>query len=202
MRTLSKAQSAAVARNRERAFASAEVSFVSAVERRRILHERALLLARELEAEAEVVEEMDIVVFDVGGRDLAVECPFARESHLIDEVTPLVCTPDYVMGIVNIRGVIVPVIDLRKVLSLDSPTIPIQRILVVESDLGPVGFQIDSLAGVRTVPKDLVTLGDQAAEVAEYFRGRTQDGIAVLDVASMIARTRVGRADDDEAIAE
>ena len=55
----------------------------------------------------------EVLVFVLGGDEYGVDILKVQEIRGYDKVTPIPAAPDYVKGVINLRGVIVPVIDLR-----------------------------------------------------------------------------------------
>ena len=83
-------------------------------ETERILRERALALAAEPGETQTLAQSIEVVEFLLAHERYAVESAYVREVYPLENLTPLPCTPAFVLGIVNLRGEIVSVIDLRK----------------------------------------------------------------------------------------
>src|SRR5690606_37042354 len=76
-----------------------------------------------------------------------VEC--VREINRLVGITPIPETPDYVAGVMNLRGRVVPIVDLR--VRFGIPATPYSKqtcIIVVEGPNGPAGLLVDSIKGV------------------------------------------------------
>ncbi|MFW6113331.1 MAG: chemotaxis protein CheW [Actinomycetota bacterium] len=102
-----------------------------------------------------VQEEIQVVVFSLGREEFAVEVTQVREIIRMEEITRMPRTPEFVEGIINLRGQIIAVIDLAQRLNLeaaerDSET----RIIVVEAHDVKVGMIVDSVSEVMRVNKD------------------------------------------------
>lgn len=67
-----------------------------------------------LETTVNEVDEKQLVVFDLAEETYGVDIGSVREIIRIQEITKVPRTPDYVEGVINLRGKVIPVIDLRK----------------------------------------------------------------------------------------
>ena len=87
-------------------------------ERKRILKARAKVLAQEPEKEVLDQDYLEVVEFLLAYETYGIESAYVREIYPLTEITPLPGTPPFVRGIVNIRGQILSVIDLKKFFEL------------------------------------------------------------------------------------
>ena len=85
---------------------------------KRILRERALALAAEPGETQTLADSIEVVEFLLAHERYAVESSYVREVYPLENLTPLPCTPGFVLGIVNLRGEILSVIDLKKFFDL------------------------------------------------------------------------------------
>ncbi|WP_281951186.1 chemotaxis protein CheW [Nitrosophilus kaiyonis] len=67
------------------------------------------------------------------------------------DITPVPKTKDYILGVINLRGNIVPVVDLKKMLDLPNKDKEQNFILVIDSDLGNIGLMVDEIEGANTI---------------------------------------------------
>ena len=70
------------------------------------------------------------------------------------DITPVPKTKDYILGVINLRGNIIPVIDLKKMLELPNENKEQNFILVIDSELGNVGLMVDEIEGANTINSD------------------------------------------------
>jgi purine-binding chemotaxis protein CheW len=75
-----------------------------------ILKSRARKLAQPLEAPQTNLELLHVLEFRLSRERYAIEQMHVREVHPLRELTPLPCTPEFLRGLVNVRGQILPVI--------------------------------------------------------------------------------------------
>lgn len=100
--------------------------------------------------------------FDVGGRTCALDVSQIREVVRWSPVTPLPDAPELIDGVLDLRGSIVPVIDLGRALGLEAvkPGL-VARIAVVEVDGMVLGLAVQ--AALEVVPVDVARLEDPPA---------------------------------------
>ena len=84
----------------------------------RILHERALALAKENTSLATEEAYLEVTSFHLGREQYAFESRMIREIVRLREYTPLPCVPPFIAGILNLRGWIISLLDLRQVFGL------------------------------------------------------------------------------------
>ena len=135
--------------------------------------------------------EEQIVVFKLGGEDYGIEINQVREIIRKREITPVPRQPPYVEGVINVRGTIIPVINLKKRFGLlgDPSTQP--HTIIVESGEGLVGILVDSVSEVIRVPRDRIHHPPSVSMSvdSQYLRGicRVGDRLLIyLDVKKVV----------------
>lgn len=104
-----------------------------------ILRARAKALAQPPKDEPEADTLLDVLEFRLAEERYAVEIRHVSEVHPLKELTPLPGTPAFVLGVVNVRGRILPVVDLKKFFELpDEGLTDLHRIILVEGN-GQIG---------------------------------------------------------------
>ncbi len=96
-----------------------------------------------------------LVVFTLVDSLYGVEVDQVREITAMRDVSPVPNSPDYVLGVTNLRGQVTTVADLKSRLGSMSSgeTGTNQRIIVVESQEAPIGMVVDSAREVMRMPK-------------------------------------------------
>ena len=158
---------------------------------KQILLTRAAELARVLPETVADTQVFEVLEFGLGKERYAVQTEFVREVCLVQELTPLPCTPAFVAGIVNVRGQILPVLDLRRLLGLVAGPVAVgPRVAILVRGAGlELGMLADQITGVRKVrraevqpvPLTLTRPRDR------YLLGVTNGCLVVLDLARMLA---------------
>jgi purine-binding chemotaxis protein CheW len=116
------------------------------------------------------------------------------EVHPLKDLTPLPCTPSFVVGIVNVRGRIVPVLDLKRFLDLPEKGLnDLHRIILVRGEGFEVGILADVVVGVRSIPRESLqsSLPTLAGVRSEFLKGVTAERMVVLDIARILADPRI-----------
>lgn len=158
-------------------------------EKKKILRQRAAALAKEPERLVE--EELtEVIEFLLAHERYAIESSYVREVYPLKDLTPVPCTPSFVLGIINVRGRILSVIDLKKFFNLpDKGLGDLNKVIVLASKDMEFGVLADSITGVRTV--SLAGLQKKVPTITgvgeEYLKGVTTDGRIILDARKLIS---------------
>lgn len=166
---------------------------LSPEEQRRILRERALALAREPERE-EAAVGLEVVEFLLAYERYGIESSYIREVYPLKDLTPLPCTPPFVLGIMNVRGKILSVIDIRKFFDLPQKGLTdLNRVIIVHDDFMEFGILADAILGVRLIPvRELQPSLPTLTEVrADYLKGVTEERLVVLDGGAILSDRRI-----------
>lgn len=155
---------------------------------KRILHQRALALARPAEAVASLQASTEMLEFSLGKERYAIEIASVQEVSPLKDLTPLPCTPDFVVGVVNIRGRIIAVYDLKKFFGLaDRGLTDLHRIILLRGADLQFGLLADSVIGVKPVRTEDLQAASPALNGTQYLKGISADGLLVLDAARILA---------------
>lgn len=101
--------------------------------------------------------ENQIVIFELGSEHFGADIAKVESIIKIQPITQLPHTPSFVEGVTNLRGKVLPVIDLRKRFGLPAQkTDKNSRIIVVSVDQTEVGMIVDEVSEVLTVPEGAV----------------------------------------------
>jgi purine-binding chemotaxis protein CheW len=98
---------------------------------------------------------MQVIVFNLGNEKFALETKFIHGIEKMMDVTKVPLAPKYITGLINLRGNIIIVIDLKVYLGMNY----IQKeenIIVVEIDEEKIGFIVDSVHEVTEVEDDML----------------------------------------------
>ena len=116
---------------------------------------------------------MQLVSFHVGGEEFGLNILRVQEIIRIQQLTRVPNSPDFVDGVINLRGKVIPVIALRKRIGLaDRPHDKQTRIVVVEVNGNVLGFIVDSVSEVLRIPADTVEPPPRLGKIErEYVSG-------------------------------
>ncbi len=100
-------------------------------------------------------EELQMLTFSIDKVFYGVNVQQVREVKNFEGVTPVPYAPDYVKGVTNLRGEVIPVIDLKKRFGMNSQEGKDEAgIMIIVQGKHPVGVMVDSVLEVLTLPKD------------------------------------------------
>ncbi|MCW3999739.1 MAG: chemotaxis protein CheW [Candidatus Bathyarchaeota archaeon] len=97
-------------------------------------------------------DEIQMLTFTLDSTLYGVNVSQVREVKNFEGVTPVPYAPAYVRGVTNMRGEVIPVIDLRKRFGLEVSN-GNSNIMIIVQDKHPVGIMVDSVMEVLTLPK-------------------------------------------------
>ena len=159
-----------------------------------MLRARARVLARAAESAPVGVASLELLEFRLAQESYALETRHVREVYPLRDLTPLPCTPPFVLGIVNVRGRITPVIDIKKFFDLpDKGLTDLHRVILVRGHDLELGLLADVIVGVRTIPEDSLqpSLPTLTGIRADYLKGVTAERLVVLDMDRMLADPKI-----------
>ena len=142
--------------------------------------------------------ELQLITFYVDELFLGVDINRVKEINRHVDVTPTPHAPEYVRGVVNLRGEVVTVVDLRCVLRLPVAEVTRQnRNVVVNSDTEAVGLLVDRVADVVTaVCEDIEPSPSNVGGVeGSFFKGvyrLDSELLVILDVDKVLDASNDG----------
>jgi purine-binding chemotaxis protein CheW len=121
----------------------------------------------------------EVLVFVLGKEEYGVDILKVQEIRGYEKVTPLPAAPAYLKGVVNLRGIIVPVIDLRVKFGMANPAYDASTVMVVLRIAARViGIVVDGVSDVmRLSPADV----KPAPELGTLVDSSYLAGLATLD---------------------
>lgn len=158
-----------------------------------LLKQRAQALAQPPPAET-AEDTINVIEFALAHERYGLEAGCVTEVHSLENLTPLPCTPPFIRGLVNLRGRIVPVIDLKRFFDLPERGITdLHAILLVEADGLTFGLLADMVVGVRPVALSALeaSLPTLSGIRADYLKGVAAGGLVVLNAAAILADRRI-----------
>ena len=140
-----------------------------------------------------------LVCFRVGKETYGVDIFVVREIVKAQEITSVPGAADYVLGIINLRGKIISVVDLAQRLGLGRARIDrTSRILVVDLDGFTVGFLVDAATEVLKLPAESIEAAPEELKGSvhdDYLEGvgKLQDRLVIiLNPGNLLAEGEAG----------
>jgi len=159
-----------------------------------ILKARARVLARETEEAGAVLEFLDIIEFNLAAETYGIESAFVREVYPLKNFTPLPGTPPFVLGIVNVRGQILSVIDLKKFFNLPGKGLgQLNKVIIIRNDRMEFGILADAVLDARPIPLETIQAVPSIVTGigAEYLKGVTSGRMIILDAEKILCDEKI-----------
>ncbi len=133
-----------------------------------------------------IVSDMQLVVFRLGNEEFGADISQVREIIKAGEITSIPQAPPYVHGVINLRGQVTTVVNLRRRLGMPDKTADVNsRIVVAEVDHSTVGMMVDSVTEVKYISGEQVEPfgnGLAGSEMQGYILGvcKLKDHLLIL----------------------
>jgi purine-binding chemotaxis protein CheW len=151
---------------------------------RSILKNRAIAMAIDPEQDKADSAEIDIIQFMMSTETYGIESSFVREVYPLKDYTPLPGVPSYILGIVNVRGQILPVVDLKKFFNLPQKGLgEMNKVIIIRNEQMEFGIVADVVEGNITVSIDNIMLAPQSITgISEkYIKGITREHVVIIE---------------------
>jgi purine-binding chemotaxis protein CheW len=153
-------------------------------------------------------KDIQVVGLRIGRETFGIPIGMVREIVRVPDITSVPNAPDYIEGVINLRGRIVPVVDLRKRFreKIAEPNKK-NRIVVVELEGRPIGLIVNSASEVIKIPPSEIEAPHAVFQEGELnyitgvgkFRGRL---VILLDLSRILQRGELRRLDEVAETAE
>ena len=156
-----------------------------------ILTARAKALARERDGVEASEERVEVLEFVLAYERYGIESRFVREVYPLKALTSVPCTPAFVLGIINVRGRILSVIDIKKFFELPEQGLAeLSRAVIVRDDAMEFAILADSIVGFRFVSTGdiLPSLPTLTGIRQDYLKGVTRDRTVILDARKLLSQ--------------
>lgn len=163
----------------------------------KILKRRAHMLVQEVPDLKKKKEIVQMLHFSLGNEWYGLKIEYIQSILKVGRIVPLPFTQSFLVGVINVRGKISSVIDLKNFLSLGEVVMsPENMIILVQLNDWETGFLVDEISGVIEVgageiESPLVTLGKTESE---YILGEFKIGdnfLAVLDFPAILGSDKM-----------
>lgn len=179
-------------------------------EKKKILKTRAKRLAQEPEEKETAEKYIEVVEFFLSYEKYGIESSYVREIYPLKELTPLPCTPPFVLGIINVHGQIISVIDIKKFFELPEKGLSdLNKVIILHSDK-PVlsktegsalsrvegmefGILADVILGVNNVSLSELqpSLPTLTGIREDYLKGVTGKQVVILDAEKLLSDKKI-----------
>lgn len=154
------------------------------------LRRRAAALAIAPEQERESGSSKNIVEFTLATENYGIDSAFVIEVYKLKDLTLLPGAPDYIPGIVSIRGNIIALVDLKKFFNLPMKGLgELNKIIILSDSKMEFGILTDSVMGIKAIFDDEILPVPPAIYGigVEYIEGITKDRLIILNAVKLLS---------------
>lgn len=155
---------------------------------KKILDARAKTLAKVIHESTNLNAQKEVTVFTLGTQKYAFDSLLIKEIVPLPKITVLPCVPAFVAGIMNLRGKIISVLYLDKLLHRVDELRAQQQVIILKNSEMEFGLLVDEINGVekvdeRELQESVPTLSETSQR---YFSGIRPDHLIILDALKML----------------
>jgi purine-binding chemotaxis protein CheW len=115
-----------------------------------------------------VAGSLEFLAFTLGNEEYGLDIQKVQELRGYDAVTRIANAPEFIKGVVNLRGTIVPIVDMRIKFSLGTPTYDQFTVVIILNISGRIlGMVVDSVSDVITLANDQLKPAPQMGSIVE-----------------------------------
>ena len=151
---------------------------------------RAFVMAKEPKVQRDASLLLEVIEFTLASEKYCVPSRYVREVYPLKEFTPLPGVPSYILGIVNIRGQILPLVDLKKFFNFPLKGIgELNKVIVIQDDRMEFGILADEVIGTNAIYKDdILPVPHTVSGIGEkYLEGVTKEQLIILDFEALLS---------------
>ncbi|HEY0587730.1 MAG TPA: chemotaxis protein CheW [Pseudoduganella sp.] len=140
----------------------------------------------------------EFLAFTLGQEEYGIDIQKVSEIRSYENPTRIASAPDYVKGVINLRGLIVPIIDMRVRFQLGEPTYgPFTVVIILHIGARTVGIVVDAVSDVTTLqPEQIKPAPDISGSMnTEYITGlgTIEDRMLILvDIERLMSSADMG----------
>jgi len=162
--------------------------------KRSIFKERADAIRTEKVKINEAKDYLKIVEFSLASETYGIESEYVREIYPLKYFRTIPGVPSFVLGIINVRGQIVSVIDFKKFFGLPEKGIgELNKVIIIHNEQMEFGILADLIHGANSVPIDKIqTSPFSISQInAGYLKGVTDNNIIILDAEKILGDANI-----------
>ena len=142
---------------------------------------------------SEVVSNSRFLVFSIGKEEYAIPLHDVREVIAVPDITPTPNSPPHFLGIMNLRGQIISIVDVRLKFGIKSANTEETTVVILDLSGGAIGVVVDSVNSVLTAAADKLSVPPnlESTKNSEFITSvyRTDnDLVLVLDIAGALGK--------------
>jgi len=156
--------------------------------------ERANRLSKRPALDGAGQNALPVIVLGIGKERYGVDLPDVAEVLPTVRITPVPGAAALFSGVINVHGEIRPVIDLRRLLGIETvQNGDLARVILLRKDGREMGLQIDVVEQIRWIGAwDLLSAGNGEAGLSHHIKGSTKDLLMLLSTEALFAELHTG----------
>jgi purine-binding chemotaxis protein CheW len=163
-------------------------------ETRALLKVRAIAMAIEPEYKPEASNVLEVITFTLAAENYAIESVFIKEVYPLKDFASLPGVPPYILGVINVRGQILPVVDLKKFFNLPERGLgELNKVIILRDDQMEFGILADIVHGTSSVPINTIQMSplNISGIGSEYLKGVTNEHLIILDAKKILEDEKI-----------
>ena len=132
---------------------------------------------------AEVISSLQIVCFKIGNEEYGVDILQVQEIQKVPKILKLPFSKDHILGVIDLRGKVIPIVDLGKKFGIIADLSKSSRIVVVDIGGKKIGLAIDAVTNVIKIDTDKI---DPPPPVVKGIASKYIIGVAKLKVGFVV----------------
>ncbi len=130
-------------------------------------------------------EELQLVSFKIGNEEYGIDILKVQEINRMSQITKVPNTEEYIEGVMNLRGRVIPIVDLRVRLGLEKKNQDKNtRVIFVDLENKTVGFIVDAVNKVLRIPESIIEAPPEIVSGAnkEFIKavGKLEENLLIL----------------------
>ncbi|WP_174735028.1 chemotaxis protein CheW [Mesobacillus harenae] len=123
--------------------------------------------------------DLKVIVFQLIEKEYAIPVTHVRSIEKVQTITRVPNTPPYIKGVINLRGIVTPIIDLRIYFGFEeAPYSDLARLIIISAGDNEVGLIVDSANDVIDIPADSI---EPPPEIVGGIETNYISGVAKID---------------------
>lgn len=139
----------------------------------------------EIDEEADDTNENRFLTFRLEDEEYGLEINYVKEVVGLQKITAIPDVPEYIKGVLNLRGQVIPIMDARARFNLSEKAYNDRTcVVVIDVDMTPLGLIVDEVKDVLEIPAEKISAPPrmQQTEANHFIRGlgRHDDAVKIL----------------------
>lgn len=164
------------------------------VKKKMVLKQRAALFSKPLDKETGQGTQLQGLLFMLTDEQYIIDATFVVEVIPLKELTPLPCSPSFILGIINVRGKVLSVINMKTFLGLSEKGLTnLNRVIIIKRSNIEMGILVDEIIGNVIVYPDHLqpVMPTITGARREYLTGITENRSLVFNIEKFLSGSAI-----------